>query len=142
MLPETIKLVQGNVVSATIDQAPEKQSYEAVRLLLDVLKGKPGQGCRYRCSSLYAKEYRRLHRYFERWLAFKNHASSGTTSSLRAKTFLEKSPIKEVSIHPIIFARGISKRFGNTLALEGVDLILHQVRFTRSWAKMAQVKVP
>jgi simple sugar transport system substrate-binding protein len=41
MLPETIKLVQGNVVSATIDQAPERQSYEAVRLLLDVLKGKP-----------------------------------------------------------------------------------------------------
>jgi len=41
MLPETIKLVQGNVVSATIDQAPEKQSYEAVRLLLNVLKGKP-----------------------------------------------------------------------------------------------------
>src|SRR5215472_12145573 len=40
MLPETIKLVQGNVISATIDQAPEKQSYEAVRLLLDVLKGK------------------------------------------------------------------------------------------------------
>ena len=27
-------------MSATIDQAPEKQSYEAVRLLLDVLKGK------------------------------------------------------------------------------------------------------
>ena len=41
MLPETIKLVQGNVISATIDQAPEKQSYEAVRLLLDTLKGKP-----------------------------------------------------------------------------------------------------
>ncbi len=40
MLPETIKLVQGNIVSATIDQAPERQSYEAVRLLLDVLKGK------------------------------------------------------------------------------------------------------
>src|SRR6266446_548903 len=39
MLPETIKLVQGNVISATIDQSPEKQSYEAVRLLLDVLKG-------------------------------------------------------------------------------------------------------
>lgn len=39
MLPETIKLVQGNVISATIDQGPEKQSYEAVRLLLDVLKG-------------------------------------------------------------------------------------------------------
>jgi simple sugar transport system substrate-binding protein/ribose transport system substrate-binding protein len=41
MLPETIKLVQSNIVSATIDQAPERQSYEAVRLLLDVLKGKP-----------------------------------------------------------------------------------------------------
>ena len=40
MLPVTIKLVQGNVIAATIDQAPEKQSYEAVRLLLDVLKGK------------------------------------------------------------------------------------------------------
>jgi ABC-type sugar transport system ATPase subunit len=31
-----------------------------------------------------------------------------------------------VSVHPIIFARGISKRFGNTLALTGVDLTLHQ----------------
>jgi simple sugar transport system substrate-binding protein/ribose transport system substrate-binding protein len=41
MLPETIKLVQGNVISATIDQGPEKQSYEAVRLLLDVIKGEP-----------------------------------------------------------------------------------------------------
>jgi simple sugar transport system substrate-binding protein len=39
MLPTTINLVQGNVIAATIDQAPEKQSYEAVRLLLDVLKG-------------------------------------------------------------------------------------------------------
>jgi simple sugar transport system substrate-binding protein len=39
MLPETIKLVQGNVIAATIDQAPEKQSYDAVRLLLEVLKG-------------------------------------------------------------------------------------------------------
>ena len=40
LLPETIKLVQGNVVAATIDQGPEKQSYGAVQLLLDVLKGK------------------------------------------------------------------------------------------------------
>jgi len=40
MLPETIKLVQGDVISATIDQAPDKQSYEAVHLLLDTLKGK------------------------------------------------------------------------------------------------------
>jgi len=30
-----------------------------------------------------------------------------------------------VSIHPIIFGRGISKRFGNTLALKGVDFIVH-----------------
>jgi ABC-type sugar transport system ATPase subunit len=30
-----------------------------------------------------------------------------------------------VSIHPVIFALGISKRFGNTLALKSVDLILH-----------------
>jgi ABC-type sugar transport system ATPase subunit len=30
-----------------------------------------------------------------------------------------------VSVHPIIFARGISKRFGSTLALDRVDLILH-----------------
>jgi ABC-type sugar transport system ATPase subunit len=30
-----------------------------------------------------------------------------------------------VSTHPIIFARGVSKRFGHTLALKGVDLILH-----------------
>jgi simple sugar transport system substrate-binding protein len=40
LLPETIKLVQENVVAATIDQGPEKQSYDAVQLLLDVLKGK------------------------------------------------------------------------------------------------------
>jgi ABC-type sugar transport system ATPase subunit len=30
-----------------------------------------------------------------------------------------------VSIHPIILARGISKRFGNTLALNSVDIVLH-----------------
>jgi ABC-type sugar transport system ATPase subunit len=30
-----------------------------------------------------------------------------------------------VSVHPIIFARGISKRFGSTLALDRVDLILY-----------------
>jgi len=31
-----------------------------------------------------------------------------------------------VSNHPIIFARGISKRFGNTQALSGVDFILQK----------------
>jgi ABC-type sugar transport system ATPase subunit len=30
-----------------------------------------------------------------------------------------------VSVHPIIFARGVSKRFGSTLALDRVDFILH-----------------
>jgi simple sugar transport system substrate-binding protein len=43
MLPETIKLVQAGVIASTIDQAPEKQSYDAVKLLLDVLKGKEVQ---------------------------------------------------------------------------------------------------
>src|SRR5258708_26508378 len=42
MLPEPIKLVQGDVISATIDQAPDKQTYEAVHLLLDALKGNAG----------------------------------------------------------------------------------------------------
>ena len=41
MLPDTVKMVQGNVISATIDQAPETQSYAAVKLLLDVLHGNP-----------------------------------------------------------------------------------------------------
>ena len=41
MLPTTINLVQGNVITATIDQAPEKQSYEAVHLLLETLQGHP-----------------------------------------------------------------------------------------------------
>jgi simple sugar transport system substrate-binding protein len=40
LLPETVKLVQADVVAATIDQGPEKQSFDAVQLLLDVLKGK------------------------------------------------------------------------------------------------------
>ena len=67
---------------------------------------------------------------------------SATTSLLRKAVSLEitrflhiliadwnfpgSRPLRAVSIHPIIFARGISKRFGNTLALKGVDLILHQ----------------
>jgi ABC-type sugar transport system ATPase subunit len=32
---------------------------------------------------------------------------------------------QKVSVHPIIFARGISKRFGNTQALKSVDFILN-----------------
>src|SRR3984957_11085997 len=32
---------------------------------------------------------------------------------------------RKVNIPPIISARGISKRFGNTVALKGVDFVLH-----------------
>lgn len=39
LLPQTVELVQEGVVSATIDQAPDRQSFEAVRMLLDVLEG-------------------------------------------------------------------------------------------------------
>ena len=43
----------------------------------------------------------------------------------RTTQVVVSDPKREVSIHPIIFARSISKRFGNTLALNSVDLILH-----------------
>lgn len=39
LLPETVQLVTEGVVAATIDQAPERQSFEAVKLLLDVVNG-------------------------------------------------------------------------------------------------------
>lgn len=41
LLPETVRLVTEGVVLATIDQAPERQSFEAVQLLLNVLNGEP-----------------------------------------------------------------------------------------------------
>lgn len=40
LLPETVQLVTEGVIAATIDQAPERQSFEAVKLLLDVVNGK------------------------------------------------------------------------------------------------------
>lgn len=40
LLPQTVSLVQEGVISATIDQNPERQSYEAVRMLIDVLNGR------------------------------------------------------------------------------------------------------
>jgi len=39
LLPETVQLVSEGIILATIDQAPERQSFEAVRLLFEVLNG-------------------------------------------------------------------------------------------------------
>lgn len=39
LLPQTLQLVSDGAVAATIGQAPERQGYEAVRLLLDALDG-------------------------------------------------------------------------------------------------------
>jgi simple sugar transport system substrate-binding protein len=36
-----VQLVQKGDIQATIDQAPERQGYEAVDLLVNFLKGKP-----------------------------------------------------------------------------------------------------
>jgi simple sugar transport system substrate-binding protein len=40
-LPQTLQLIEEGVIAASLSQAPERQSYEAVRMLLDVLSGKP-----------------------------------------------------------------------------------------------------
>ena len=39
-LPSTLQLVKEGVIAATLSQAPERQSYEAVRMLLDAINGK------------------------------------------------------------------------------------------------------
>lgn len=39
-LPTTLALIQEGFVEASLSQAPERQSYEAVRMLLDVINGK------------------------------------------------------------------------------------------------------
>jgi simple sugar transport system substrate-binding protein len=41
LLDQTVQLVQSGDVQATIDQAPEKQGFEAVDLLVKFLNGKP-----------------------------------------------------------------------------------------------------
>jgi simple sugar transport system substrate-binding protein len=41
LLDQTVQLVQSGDVQATIDQAPEKQGFEAVDLLVQFLNGKP-----------------------------------------------------------------------------------------------------
>ena len=41
LLDQTVQLVQKGDIQATIDQAPERQGYEAVDLLVNFLKGKP-----------------------------------------------------------------------------------------------------
>lgn len=40
-LPETLALIGDGYIQASVSQAPEKQTYEAVRMLVDVLNGKP-----------------------------------------------------------------------------------------------------
>lgn len=41
LLDQTVELVAGGVIQATIDQAPERQGYEAVNLLVTFLGGEP-----------------------------------------------------------------------------------------------------
>lgn len=41
LLDQTVDLVSDGVIQATIDQAPERQGYEAVNLLVTFLKGQP-----------------------------------------------------------------------------------------------------
>lgn len=38
-LPQTLQLIDEGVIAASLSQAPERQSYEAVRMLLDALNG-------------------------------------------------------------------------------------------------------
>jgi simple sugar transport system substrate-binding protein/ribose transport system substrate-binding protein len=40
-LPETLQLIKDGFVAASISQAPDRQGYEAVRMLVDFLNGKP-----------------------------------------------------------------------------------------------------
>lgn len=41
LLDQTVQLVQKGAIQATIDQAPERQGYDAVDLLVNFLHGKP-----------------------------------------------------------------------------------------------------
>ena len=41
LLDQTVELIKKGDVQATIDEAPERQGYEAVDLLVKFLKGKP-----------------------------------------------------------------------------------------------------
>lgn len=40
-LPETLALIGEGYIEASVSQAPERQTYEAVRMLLDAINGKP-----------------------------------------------------------------------------------------------------
>ena len=40
-LPETLALIDEGFIQASLSQAPERQTYEAVRMLLDAINGKP-----------------------------------------------------------------------------------------------------
>ena len=41
LLDQTVQLVQSGNIQATIDQAPEKQGFEAVNLIVSFVKGQP-----------------------------------------------------------------------------------------------------
>ena len=44
LLPSTLQLVKEGYIQSTIDQDPFTQGYDAVKLLVDILKGQPVQG--------------------------------------------------------------------------------------------------
>ncbi|MBI5292593.1 MAG: sugar ABC transporter substrate-binding protein, partial [Chloroflexi bacterium] len=41
LLPKTLQYIKSGVIAATIGQGPEKQGYEAVRLLVEAINGNP-----------------------------------------------------------------------------------------------------
>ena len=55
LLDQTVQLVQSGDVQATIDQAPEKQGFEAVDLLVKFLHGQPIANF-YSCLVIYTKD--------------------------------------------------------------------------------------
>ena len=40
-LPTTLGLIEAGAIAGSVSQAPERQSYEAIKMLLDVVNGKP-----------------------------------------------------------------------------------------------------
>ena len=59
LLDQTVQLVQSGNIQATIDQAPEKQGFEAVDLLVKFLKGQADRQSRHRRRHLHQGQHRR-----------------------------------------------------------------------------------
>ena len=59
LLDQTVQLVQKGDIQATIDQAPEKQGFEAVDLLVKFLNGQADRQRRHRRESLHQGQHRR-----------------------------------------------------------------------------------